>query len=238
MKFWQSKYNSKIRVSQQELLEISTEVSLKYSPEIHSDFSELVLLPVDPFHVYTYWSIGERYPQISIDNDVLILRIYWQTAVPINALGGEQWLDIPVNSFPHRKKVLVPYDNAVYSAVIGRQTDEAGFSIYAFSNVVHTPRCGVNSIWNDKRVVPADIQENQNCDNQAEEGKEKMKDSMTRLEETKKFGKKTNREDFIFTLDSSDASGSGDASHAVDIGIGSSNYKLPKNLKKCQNTAF
>ncbi len=225
MKFWPSKYNSKIRVSQQELREISTEISLNYSPEIHSDYPELVLLPVDPFHVYAYWSIENGHQITLLDNDSLILRIYWQIEDLINAVDNKHWLDFPVHSSVHQKKLFVPYDNTIYSAAIGNQDDVDGFLIHAFSNVVQTPRCGMRSIQNDTCIVSAESQDNLDCDNNHDlESKKKMKIDLASVEKTGKLEQKPKLDNYIFFQEDSDVFGIEGAVYMEEKKLGSSNY--------------
>lgn len=145
MRYWQSKFSSNLRVSQQELLEVSTEISRKYSPEIVPEFPELVLLPVDPFHLYAYWNIEKAGEQTIMDHDSLILRIYWQSDISKKFMEKKQWLDFAVNSYPHRKKLPVPYENTLYSGVIGKPQAQKGFLACAYSNLVHTPRSGLDT---------------------------------------------------------------------------------------------
>ncbi len=226
MKFWQSKYNYKIRVSQQELIEISTEISLNYSPKIQLDYSELVLLPVDPFHLYVYWSIDEGHFPTAINNDSLILRVYWHSDISSNEIGKRQWIDFSVNSFQHRKKVLVPYDNAIYSAAIGKQDVERGFSIYAFSNVVHTPQGGVKSIQNDKCPVPTEIQKGLIPDKQVAHCNEEVKNDLINWREIEKPGQKQNQKNDILAHGLS----------ATEVGCQSSIISIGSSNINCQET--
>lgn len=145
MKFWQSGYNSHIRLSQLELLEISQRISREFSPSARSAFPELVLLPVDPLHIYAYWNLGgnniDSKPKDYV-NYQLILRIYYQPSQDSGIYSTKQWFDVPVNRIKRQQKVPVPNDHVFYSAVIGKQYIDDSFAAYAYSNIIHVPRGG------------------------------------------------------------------------------------------------
>ncbi len=153
MQYWQSKFSSNLKVSQQELLEVSTEISHKYSPEVAPEIPELVLLPVDPFHLYAYWNIEKAGGQTIMDHDSLILRIYWQSDISKQFMGKKQWLDYAISSYSHRKKLQVPYENTLYSGAIGKPQAQKGFLGCVYSNLVHTPRSGLDTKKSNRREV-------------------------------------------------------------------------------------
>lgn len=145
MKFWQSGYNSHIRLSQQELLEISQRISREFSPSARSAFPELVLLPVDPLHLYAYWNLGENNINNKPNNYAnyqLILRIYYQPKQYSGIYSTKQWFDVSVNRVKHLQKVSIPNDHTFYSAVIGKHYIDDSFAAYAYSNIIHVPRGG------------------------------------------------------------------------------------------------
>jgi hypothetical protein len=143
MRLWQSGCNSKIRLSQQELLEISQRISREFPPRSSSVYPELVLLPVDPFHLYAYWNLGKN-NLTSEPNDFtnfqVILRIYYQPSQNSCSNNTKQWFDVTVNSIKHQQKVAVPIDHTFYSAVIGKYYLDDSFAAYAYSNIIHVPR--------------------------------------------------------------------------------------------------
>jgi len=143
MKFWQSGYNPQIRLSQRELLEISQRISQEFTPSACSALPELVLLPVDPFHIYAYWNLGRNNLK-SKPNDhtnfQLILRIYYQPNQSSSFYNTKQWFDVTVNRIKHQQKVAVPNDHTFYSAVIGKHYVDDSFAAYAYSNIIHVPR--------------------------------------------------------------------------------------------------
>ncbi len=149
MKFWQSKYNPQITLSQQELLEISQKISREFSPVADSAFPELVLLPVDPFHLYAYWNLGENFINNSKTNDnrnlQLTLRIYSRPHESPGFYNTKQWFDVSVNRIQHQQKIRLPLDQTFYSAVIGKHFPDNSFAAHAYSNIIHVPRSGMAS---------------------------------------------------------------------------------------------
>jgi len=144
MKFWQSKYNPQITLSQQELLEISQKISREFSSVADSAFPELVLLPVDPFHLYAYWNLaGNFINNKPNDNNLqLTLRIYLRSHKSPGYYYTKQWFDVSVNRIQYQQKVRVPHDEAFYSAVIGKHFPDDSFAAHAYSNIIHVPRNG------------------------------------------------------------------------------------------------
>lgn len=143
MKFWQSRYSSQDKLSQQEILEISQKISRDFYPNVSSAFPGLVLLPVDPFHLYAYWTLGENTIKSELSdyaNFQLTLRIYWQFNENSDFYRTKQWFDVKVNGNQHRQKVRVPNDETFYSAVIGKHYPDDSFAAYAYSNIIHLPR--------------------------------------------------------------------------------------------------
>ncbi|MGZ5030840.1 MAG: DUF4912 domain-containing protein [Methylobacter sp.] len=137
----------KIRLSPQELLEIGEMIGRDFAPKASYPIPEVVLLPVDPGHLYAYWDLGET-PEIPAHDhdsqDQLTLRIYSQPEDEQAAPETTAWFDIPIDSPNTRQQVSLPspVDDTVYSAAIGKYCEDNGFIAFAHSNLIHTSHGG------------------------------------------------------------------------------------------------
>jgi hypothetical protein len=142
MNFWQSKHSSQIKLSTRELQQISQKIDQDYAPVITTHGSELVLLPVDPYHLYAYWNLSgnlaNNQKNKGIESD-LSLRVYWRPDKVNVTSKSKLWFDVDLKN-QHQQKVRLPIDATDYSAAIGRNIPNHGFVVYAHSNIIHVPR--------------------------------------------------------------------------------------------------
>lgn len=134
--------HSRTRLSAQEIFAISNEVSRRFAPEIASATSELVLLPVDPQHLYAYWTIDESQHTARlthVNDNPLVLRVYWRPDAATGVDDSKIWFDVALHSLQSRQKVRLPVDGTAYSAVVGRLAADNSLTRYACSNTVHVP---------------------------------------------------------------------------------------------------
>ncbi len=146
MKIWHSGRGSQIKLSAQEICDISREISSSFAPEHATFLPELVLLPVDPFHMYAYWNLGEPQVTHSLTNASdhrLILRIYWRPDENRDVTKTKLWFDLPICGNRNQKKIPLPIDKTAYSAAIGIRRSDNRFDVLAYSNTVHVPRGNV-----------------------------------------------------------------------------------------------
>jgi hypothetical protein len=140
----------KIRLSAQELLEIGEEIGRDFAPKASCQIAEVVLLPVDPGHLYAYWDLGENQDIPAPDNgcqEQLTLRIYSQPEAEQAAPETAAWFDIPIDSPNTRQQVPLPspVDDMAYSAAIGKYCEDDGFIAFAHSSLIHSHH--VRSAW-------------------------------------------------------------------------------------------
>lgn len=135
---------AKIKLSPTEMLEISKEISRKYTLKISTSTPELVLLPVDPEHLYAYWNPGQtRITSASKDDShEIVLRIYSQPDENIKTTTTKSWFDVVIDNSRTQQKVLLPMqvNASAYSATIGKRYPDDRLAAFATSNVVHVPR--------------------------------------------------------------------------------------------------
>lgn len=134
---------AKIRLSPREMLEISKEISRKNTLKISTSTPELVLLPVDPEHLYAYWNPGEtRITSASKDDShEIVLRIYSQPDENTK-ITTKSWFEVVIDNSRTQQKVLLPMqvNASAYSATIGKRYPDGRLAAFATSNVVHVPR--------------------------------------------------------------------------------------------------
>lgn len=122
--------------SRNELLTIGEDVSRRYAPKAASTQSELLLLPVDPQHLYAFWETGAA---AQAPEQPLTLRIYWQPDPAQKTQRSHIWFDVPADAGAHRKQVRLPVDDTYYTAALGHLRPDRSMEVLAQSNRVHVP---------------------------------------------------------------------------------------------------
>jgi hypothetical protein len=138
MTFWQSRYNPQLKLSQQDLLDISKEITQAYAPDDSHMQSELVLMPVDPVTLHAYWNIKNN--TISNLGAQLIMRVYSDPTLSEHPSSLKVSFDIKLSSFQGQQTVSVPIAATAYSAVIGEINTDNSFSALVTSEIIHVPR--------------------------------------------------------------------------------------------------
>jgi hypothetical protein len=138
----------KIRLSPKELLDIGDEIGRSFAPKASHDIPEVILLPVDPGHLFAYWNLGENREISAPDNEdkpPLTLRIYSQPEEEQAVAEAVAWFDIAIDSSDTRQQISLPspVDETVYSAAIGTCYEDDSFIAFAHSNIIHAPHGGM-----------------------------------------------------------------------------------------------
>jgi len=133
----------KIRFSPSELLNIGEEIGRDFAPRLFSNDPELMLLPVDPGHLYAYWNLGENREiprSASGGTDLLTLRVYSQPDQESAVSETVSWFDVAIDSPMTQQQVSLPspVDEMAYSAAIGTCGVDDSFIELAHSNIIHT----------------------------------------------------------------------------------------------------
>lgn len=138
---WMPEVVENIRLSSRELLDIGEEIGRDFAPKPSYKTSELMLLPVDPGHLYAYWSLGENRENSTPDNDQLTLRIYSQADEQTADTETASWFDVAIDSPMTHQQVSLPspVDDTAYSAAIGKCGADDSFIEFAHSNIIHAP---------------------------------------------------------------------------------------------------
>ena len=135
---------SKIKLSTREMFEISEEIRQDFAPRASDNAQELVLLPVDPDHLYAYWKLGDDKPNTTPTNDFgnqLTLRIYSDSDKSTDITKTKSWFDVAIDSPQAQQKVLLPMrtHETAYSATIGKRYPDNSLAPFAYSNITHVP---------------------------------------------------------------------------------------------------
>lgn len=114
-----------------ELLVIGEEIRRDFAPKVSVNSPELMLLPVDPQHLYAYWNFEENSRPTS-DHE-LTLRIYsqaeQQTAI--------HWFDVAIDNLKTSQQISLPsFEETTYSAAIGKYYSADSFIAFAHSNSI------------------------------------------------------------------------------------------------------
>ncbi len=131
--------NHTFKFSSQDLLEISQNISLYYSPKISTKVNKLVILPIDPHHLYAYWELDDNQSHSmsqSMFNNELILRVYSRIEGNRDSNQSSPLAEIAIDKFHSRQKFRIPLSKEVtaYSASIGKTIPENGFMSLLDSN--------------------------------------------------------------------------------------------------------
>lgn len=132
-----SKNNQSAHPTVQEMREISQNISNRFSLDTYSDSPSLVIVPVDPLHLYAYWNIPDNHKS---NNTALVLRIYWHAQGISNITQSRLWFDITLDNNHGQRNIQLPVDGEQYSATIGQRDRHQHLNILIRSNTVATPR--------------------------------------------------------------------------------------------------
>jgi hypothetical protein len=127
-----------IRLTPKELLDIGQEISRDFAPTPTYNALKLMLLPVDPGHLYAYWHLGDSRP----DGSQLTLRVYPQDNPQKTADDAVSWFDVALDSPNTQQQVTIPdqVDGVAYSAAIGKSDADNSFAAIVHSNGIHVPQ--------------------------------------------------------------------------------------------------
>ena len=138
-------YAQSIKLSPQELVEISQDISRQFAPDYCAKTPELVLLPVDPYHLYAYWQVADQDLDIkanSIPKSNNVMRVYWVPDENRDVSHSKMWFDVNLETEKSAKKIRLPISGTAYSAVIGQFSSSHDFNVITQSNVIHVPSGG------------------------------------------------------------------------------------------------
>ena len=128
-------------LSPQAMLEISEKIRRDFAPKASDKTPELVLLPVDPEHLYAYWNLGEDKLNAPQKNtaEPLTLRIY--PTSDNNAAITKSWFDVAVVGSRAQQPVFLSMQThaAAYRATLGHRHPDNSLAALAYSNPASVP---------------------------------------------------------------------------------------------------
>lgn len=127
-------------LSRQELLEVSQNISRYYAPKVSLNSQKLVLLAIDPTHLYAYWNLIENKPDTlsqGLSNDEWVLRVYNPQQNNSKKPNKEPIAEIKISALQSGREIKLPIPDKekAYSAIIGRVVEKNGFYPLLESNV-------------------------------------------------------------------------------------------------------
>ncbi len=132
------------KLSPKEMRGISEEIRLGFAPKASNNTQELVLLPVDPDHLYAYWNLGDGKPNTDVKNDSgnqLVLRIYSTPNKNTDTAKTKSWFDVAIDSAQVLQKISLPIraHETAYSATIGKRYPDNNLVPLTSSNITYVP---------------------------------------------------------------------------------------------------
>ena len=132
------------KISPKEMFEISEEIRINFTPRTSDNTQELVILPVDPDHLYAYWNLGIdklNTEQKNYSENQLTLRIYSEPNKNMDITKTKSWFDVDINSVKTQQKILLPTrtHESAYCATIGKRYPDNSLVPFASSNITHVP---------------------------------------------------------------------------------------------------
>lgn len=151
MSHWHSRHNPELTISSQEIQHISQTISRTYHPLQFSqaeplNFPQLIILPIDPYHLHAYWRIAGATPLLQMANRPLILRLFWQIDWADAQDHQRPWIDVGVVSAHANAKIQLPVAGAIYTAAIGQCDNDGDFIVYVRSQPVSMPSSALTPV--------------------------------------------------------------------------------------------
>jgi len=128
-------------LSRQELLEVSQNISRYYAPKVSLSSQKLVLLAIDPTHLYAYWNLIENKPDTvsqALSNEEWMLRVYSpQQNNPTKSIK-EPIAEIKISALQSGQEIKLPTPDKekTYIAIIGKVVEKNNFYSLLESNII------------------------------------------------------------------------------------------------------
>ncbi|HHJ38120.1 MAG TPA: DUF4912 domain-containing protein [Methylothermaceae bacterium] len=134
-------------LSPQEMKAIGDEISQKYAPAYFSKTTEIVILPVDPYHLHAYWALADDKAAL-LKRGKFVLRVHWLPDGVKKPSKSKLWFDIGLKPFSKSKKITLLIDDTWYLVEIGIRAEHK-FTAFAVSNTIHVPRARLTVVQGD-----------------------------------------------------------------------------------------
>jgi hypothetical protein len=161
MKHNDSQQRTSNPLTSRQLFEISQKISNSFNHRISSDISELVILPVDPYHLYAYWHLDDQQLiDVKTDsNQKLLLKIYWKNEQDRKQDPSKLWFNVDLDATRNQQKIRLPVNASHYSATIGTLDENQCWNSLVHSNTIHIPAASMQpNIQNMEATQTNDVQ--------------------------------------------------------------------------------
>ncbi len=134
------KLANKKGLSRQELLEVSQNISRYYAPKVSLSTQKLVLLAIDPKHLYAYWNLVENQPDTlsqNLSNSEWVLRVYKEQQSFPTKIIEKPIAEIQITALQSGQEIRLPVvkKEMIFSATISKVVEENGFNLLIKSNI-------------------------------------------------------------------------------------------------------
>ncbi len=151
MRYWHSRHNPKLTISSEKIQRISQTISHIYHPLQFSqaeplNFPQIIILPIDPYHLHAYWRIAGATHVLQMRNSPLILRLFWQFDWADAQDHERPWFDVGIVSEHANAKIKLPAAGAIYTAAIGQCDNNGGFIVHVHSQPVSMPSSAMTPV--------------------------------------------------------------------------------------------
>lgn len=141
MNSWLPPNRRKTVLPPEKLRVISDQITASYAPNPEIDLSELVLLPVDPYHLHAYWNLPlESWPTVQATGGQVVLRIFWIADEPVDLATTRLRFDVAIDQPSGHLEVRLPVDDSTYAAALGVRDGYHRLTVLIHSNQIHVPR--------------------------------------------------------------------------------------------------
>lgn len=139
----------------EQLLEISQKVRCHFNDRIPAAVPELVILPVDPWHLHAFWNLPDQCHAgaIAENTDELVLRFYWSQRQSAHQDDAQCFFNVLANAERSQQNVRVPVDNRCYVGVIGLLDEDQNLIVLARSNSIDIPGAMLYPVMEQLKVT-------------------------------------------------------------------------------------
>ncbi len=131
-----------------------------HSPEIPRGYGtdRLVLMVRDPNWLFAYWEItaakqeefNKQFGESAWRESRPVLRVYDVTGINFNGSNHKHYMDFPINDFVDNWHIEVSRPDSTLFVDLGRVFPDGRFVTLLRSNIVHTPRMEVSSLYDEE----------------------------------------------------------------------------------------
>ncbi|MCH9699168.1 MAG: DUF4912 domain-containing protein [Gammaproteobacteria bacterium] len=144
----------KLSLTRAELRQISDSIRHDFDQYALRETIELVINPVDPYHIHACWNIGgSAFIEQSSEHHSLVLQLFWDDSIENHNFRSDNQFHVMVDEPIGRKTLRAPVDNVYYRGIIGWGDSSFTVEQIAESNIIHLPRAVMLSAPVEQPVI-------------------------------------------------------------------------------------